>query len=57
MSAAAIKIIGTALGAGVLPPAVIFSGLAMAVLLALISGLPPAVRAQRLNIVDALAVR
>jgi putative ABC transport system permease protein len=57
LSAAAIKIIGSALGTGVLPPAVIFSGLAMAVLLALISGLPPAVRAQRLNIVDALAVR
>ena len=57
LSAAALKAIGAALGTGVLPPAVIFSGLAMAVLLAVISGLPPAVRAQRLNIVDALAVR
>jgi putative ABC transport system permease protein len=57
LSAAALKAVGAALGTGVLPPAVIFSGLAMAVLLAVISGLPPAVRAQRLNIVDALAVR
>ncbi len=32
-------------------------GLGIAVLLAIISGLPPALRAQRLNIVDALAGR
>jgi putative ABC transport system permease protein len=57
LSAASLKVIGAALGTSELPPAVIFSGLAMAVLLALFSGLPPAVRAQRLNIVDALAVR
>jgi putative ABC transport system permease protein len=40
-----------------LPLGVIAGGLAIAVILALISGLPPAVRALRLNIVDALAGR
>jgi putative ABC transport system permease protein len=40
-----------------LPMIVIFAGLGIAVLLALISGLPPALRAGRLNIVDALAGR
>jgi putative ABC transport system permease protein len=40
-----------------LPPIVVFMGIGVAVGLALISGLPPAVRAQRLNIVDALAGR
>jgi putative ABC transport system permease protein len=36
---------------------VIVMGVGIAIVLALISGLPPAVRAQRLNIVDALAGR
>ena len=40
-----------------LPAIVLFMGFAAAVLLALISGLPPAWRAKRLNIVDALAGR
>jgi putative ABC transport system permease protein len=57
LSAVAIKAIGVALGTGALPPAVIVGGLAVAVVLAIISGLPPALRAQRLNIVDALAGR
>jgi putative ABC transport system permease protein len=57
LSAVALKVVGAALGTGVLPPAVIFGGVAMAASLAVLSGLPPAMRAQRLNIVDALAVR
>jgi ABC-type antimicrobial peptide transport system permease subunit len=36
---------------------VIAGGFGIAAVLALISALPPAIRAQRLNIVDALAVR
>ena len=43
-------------GAG-LPPAVVASGVAVALVLALVSGLPPAWRARRLTIVDALAGR
>jgi putative ABC transport system permease protein len=57
LSGVAITMIGAALGAGALPPAVIIGGLAVAVVLAIVSGVPPAVRAQRLNIVDALAGR
>ena len=47
------------LGVGSLPlPLSVFAlGLGFAALLALVSALPPALRAQRLNIVDALAVR
>jgi putative ABC transport system permease protein len=40
-----------------MPMVVVYMGAGVAVLLALISGLPPAIRAQRLNIVDALAGR
>jgi putative ABC transport system permease protein len=40
-----------------MPLSVVAMGVGVAVLLAVISGLPPAVRAQRLNIVDALAGR
>jgi putative ABC transport system permease protein len=40
-----------------LPAAVFAWGMAIAVLLAVISGLPPALRARRLNLVDALAGR
>jgi putative ABC transport system permease protein len=57
LSSVAIKSVGVALGVGVLPLGVIAGGLAIAVILAVISGLPPAVRALRLNIVDALAGR
>lgn len=47
------------LGVGALPlPFSVFAiGLGFAALLAILSALPPALRAQRLNIVDALAVR
>jgi putative ABC transport system permease protein len=45
------------LGPSRLLPIVVISGLGIAVALAILSGLPPALRAQRLNIVDALAGR
>jgi putative ABC transport system permease protein len=48
---------GGIFGPGDLPTSVVIDGFAIAALLALVSGLPPALRAQRLNIVDALAVR
>jgi putative ABC transport system permease protein len=57
LSAFAIKIVGSALGTAQLPPMVVVSGFGIAILLAMISGLAPALRAQRLNIVDALAGR
>ena len=57
LSAGAMKAVGAVLGPTKLPPVVVLAGLAIAVILALISGLPPALRAQRLNIVDALAGR
>jgi putative ABC transport system permease protein len=40
-----------------MPLVVVAMGVGVAVVLALVSGLPPAIRAQRLNIVDALAGR
>jgi putative ABC transport system permease protein len=40
-----------------MPMIVVYMGAGVALLLALVSGLPPAIRAQRLNIVDALAGR
>jgi putative ABC transport system permease protein len=40
-----------------LQPGVIYRGVALAVALALVSGLPPGWRAKRLVIVDALALR
>jgi putative ABC transport system permease protein len=57
LSAVAIKLVGSVLGTAKLPPIVIVSGFIIAVVLAIVSGLPPAIRAQRLNIVDALAGR
>jgi putative ABC transport system permease protein len=57
LSAGAMKVIGAVLGPTRLPGIVIVAGLLIAVALAIISGLPPAFRAQRLNIVDALAGR
>ena len=57
LSAGAIKVVGSVLGPATLLPVVVISGLVIAVVLALVSGLPPALRAQRLNIVDALAGR
>jgi putative ABC transport system permease protein len=57
LSAGAMKIVGSILGPATLLPVVVIFGLLIAVALAFISGLPPALRAQRLNIVDALAGR
>ena len=57
LSAGAIRLVGAALGTGMLPPIVIAGGLAIAVALAIISAATPAMLAQRLNIVDALAQR
>jgi len=45
------------IGGGALPSRVIVMGVAIALLLALVSGVPPARRVQRLTIVDALAGR
>ena len=57
LSAGAMKAVGSYLGPSKLDPAVVVVGLLIAVVLAIVSGLPPAMRAQRLNIVDALADR
>jgi putative ABC transport system permease protein len=57
LSAGAIRLIGASLGTGLLPPIVIVGGLSIAVALAIISAATPALLAQRLNIVDALAQR
>jgi putative ABC transport system permease protein len=56
LSSVGVKMIPI-LGPSRLLPIVVISGLCIAVALALVSGLPPALRAQRLNIVDALAGR
>jgi putative ABC transport system permease protein len=57
LSAVAMRIVGSVLGPSHLGSAVVAAGFIIAVVLAFISGLPPALRAQRLNIVDALAGR
>jgi len=57
LSAVAVKIIGSSVGATIVPSTVVGYGVLIALVLAVISGLPPALRAQRLNIVDALAGR
>jgi putative ABC transport system permease protein len=57
LSAGAIEVVGASLGTGILPPIVIIGGLSIAVGLAIISAATPAMLAQRLNIVDALAQR
>jgi len=57
LSAGSMKFVPPPLGPSPLLPIVVEFGLGIAVVLALISGLPPALRAQRLNIVDALAGR
>jgi putative ABC transport system permease protein len=56
-AAVGMKVVGSGFGTGSLPPIVIESGVVIAIVLAIASGLPPAYRAQRLNIVDALAGR
>ena len=55
LSYATLPIIGQALQGVQLDPVALIPGIGAAVLLALIVGLPPALRAMRLNIVDALA--
>src|SRR4030095_4322732 len=45
------------IGGGALPSSVIVFGVAIALVLALVSGLPPARRVQRMTIVDSLAGR
>jgi putative ABC transport system permease protein len=55
LSYATLPIIGQALQGVQLDPVALVPGLVAAVLLALIVGLPPALRAMRLNIVDALS--
>jgi len=57
LSAGLMRFTSAVLGPSTLLPIVVYFGLGIAVVLALISGLPPALRAQRLNIVDALAGR
>lgn len=57
LSAGAMKVVPPPLGPTPLLPIVVIFGLGISVILAIISGLPPAFRAQRLNIVDALAGR
>jgi putative ABC transport system permease protein len=57
LSMGAIAVIGSVFGPGRLPDAVFIEGMLLAIALAIASGLPPALRAQRLNIVDALAER
>jgi putative ABC transport system permease protein len=61
LSNLAIKLVGSfaggIFGSGNLPPIVVIDGFAIAAVLAIVSGLAPALRAQRLNIVDALAGR
>ena len=57
LSWVAMKGIQKVVNLGGLQPVVLLFGIAIATLLALVSGLPPALRAKRLNIVDALAGR
>ena len=57
LSDGAIRLLGASLGTGMLPPIVVVGGLGIAVALAIISAATPAMLAQRLNIVDALAQR
>ena len=55
LSFAALPIIKQGLQGVELSPRALIPGIGAAVLLALIVGLPPALRAMRLNIIDALA--
>ena len=57
LSSMGLAVMGATFGITTVPPIVIGMGVAIAALLAIASGLPPALRAQRLNIVDALAGR
>ncbi|MEJ0065295.1 MAG: hypothetical protein WDM85_07460 [Caulobacteraceae bacterium] len=57
LASLAFPLIKVGLGFNVQTGPVLLVGLALAVALALISGLPPAIRGLRLSIVDALAGR
>jgi putative ABC transport system permease protein len=57
LGAGGLRVAGAMFGITSLPDEVLLMSVVAVVLLALISGLPPAIRAQRLNIVDALAGR
>jgi putative ABC transport system permease protein len=57
LAAAVFPMLRAIMGDLPMPSIVVWMGVGIAILLALASGLPPAVRAQRLNIVDALAGR
>ncbi|HTE40603.1 MAG TPA: FtsX-like permease family protein, partial [Steroidobacteraceae bacterium] len=57
LGAIGLRGLGTMIGITAIPTIVVVMGIGIAALLALASGLPPALRAQRLNIVDALAGR
>ena len=61
LSNVAIKLVGAfaggIFGSGELPPIVVIDGFVIAAVLAVVSGMAPALRARRLNIVDALAGR
>lgn len=57
LAAAVFPAMAEYIGETRMPPEVLISGAAVAALLAVVTGLPPALRAKRLNIVDALAGR
>ena len=57
LAGVAIRLVGSLLAAPGLPLTVIISGISIAVVLAILSAVVPALHAQRLNIVDALAHR
>ena len=57
LASISFNLLTAALGAITMPMSVILLGVGIAVALAIVSGLPPAWRAMRLNIVDALAGR
>jgi putative ABC transport system permease protein len=57
LGAIGLRGVGSMIGITSIPTIVVVMGVGIAALLALVSGLPPALRAQRLNIVDALAGR
>lgn len=57
LSVFAIRFIGAELGTGTLPTIVVIAGIGIAAALALVSGLPAAIQAQRLSVVGALADR
>jgi putative ABC transport system permease protein len=57
LASAVFPALGEFIGETRLPPNVLILGAAVAALLAVVTGLPPAMRAKRLNIVDALAGR